>query len=85
MSHFYGTLKGARGRGTRTGNKSSGMVTECASWNGAVRCSAYYNKEHEEDWVVVEFVPWEGSGVEAVIYNGPFNTPWLESTVSEDI
>ncbi len=85
MSHFYGTLKGARGRGTRTGNKSSGMVTECASWNGAVRCSAYYNKEHEEDWVVVEFVPWEGTGVEAVIYNGPFNNPWLESTVSEDI
>ena len=50
MAHFYGTLQGARGKGTRTGNKSSGMVTECASWTGAVRCRAFYNEELKEDW-----------------------------------
>ena len=84
MAHFYGTLQGARGKGTRTGNKSSGMVTECASWSGAVRCRAYYNEELKEDWIKVEFIPWEGKGVECVIYNGPFNNSFLENTVEED-
>jgi|TARA_R110002051_G_scaffold250887_1_gene310279 hypothetical protein len=84
MAHFYGTLQGARGKGTRTGNKSSGMVTECASWSGAVRCRAFYNEELKEDWITVEFIPWEGKGVKCVIYNGPFNNSFLENTVEED-
>ncbi len=71
MAHFYGTLKGVRGEATRTGTPSSGMVTVCASWKGAIRCSAYVNEEGV-DYVCIEKIRWEGQGEQLLLYDGPF-------------
>jgi hypothetical protein len=73
MSHFYGTLNGNRGEATRCGSKDSGMTTYCASWSGAVHCQAHYNEKTDEDWVLVELVPWHGHGTNKVLYDGPIS------------
>ena len=73
MSHFYGTLKGNRGKATRQGSKASGVVTYTASWKGAVRVMAWYNEETGKDMVDVSFVSWHGAGSSKLIYRGPIS------------
>jgi len=70
VSRFYGILQGARGAASRCGSKSSGMETYCASWEGAIRCYAYYNDKEKQDWVRVEKTPWHGAGENVVLYEG---------------
>ena len=70
MSYFYGTIKGAKGEASRCGSKNSGMVTNCASWKGAIRCSAYIRADGT-DCILVEKVLWRGVGEYKVLYNGP--------------
>jgi len=70
MSHFYGTVQGNRGEASRGGSKDSGMETYCASWSGAVRCSAYINSDGV-DCVLVELTSWHGCGVNKLLYDGP--------------
>jgi hypothetical protein len=70
MSHFYGTLQGNRGEATRCGTVKTGMVTHCASWDGAVRCEAYVNGKGV-DCVIVQRVPWKGRGTSELLYDGP--------------
>ena len=70
MSHFYGTLDGARGTATRCGTKTSGMVAVCASWNGAVRSTAYIDSAGC-DCVCIEKILWQGQGEERLLYDGP--------------
>lgn len=77
MAHFYGTVQGARGQASRLGHKNTGMQTICASHAGAVRCSAYVDSEGV-DCVVVHLTPWQGSGVELTIYEGPIGGPVSE-------
>ena len=69
MAHFYGTLQGGRGRVTKTGNKTTGLSTVAASWEGAVEV----NLSHKDgrDMVEVRFRPWRGAGAEGLIYKGP--------------
>lgn len=68
MSHFYGTLQGNRGGTTRCGTKSSGIITYAAGWEGAICTRVFQGKQHgygegsNDDWYIVELVPWEGSG-----------------------
>ena len=69
MSYFYGTITGDKGEATRCGSKVSGIETWCASWDGAIRCSAYI--KNGVDWVRVEKTLWKGVGEYKVIYNGP--------------
>lgn len=74
MSHFYGTLNGNRGEATRRGNKESGMLTFCASWNGAIRCHAYVKRNErgeETDYVRISMTTWHGAGEVVLIYDGP--------------
>ena len=71
MAEFYGTLQGTRGRATRLGGRKSGMEVYAASWKGAVRSKAFYNPEKKEDWVRVELTPWQGAGVNKLLYLGP--------------
>ena len=73
MSHFYGTLKGARGEATRCGTRTSRMETHCASWEGAVRCYAYVRGENGPDCVLVELTTWHGAGRNVVLYDGPIS------------
>lgn len=73
MSQFYGALQGNRGSATRCGTKGSGMLTHCASWEGAVRCSAYYDEATKKDRVKVELVQWHGNGTSRVLYDGNIN------------
>lgn len=70
MSHFYGTVQGNRGEGSRGGSKASGMTTYCASWEGAVRCYAWHDKEKSKDMVRVEKTPWHGHGESRLLYVG---------------
>ncbi len=71
MAHFYGTLKGSREiTASRTGTPSSGIVTQCASWKGAVQCTAYIDEEGV-DCVKVEKVYWQGCGEALLLYDGP--------------
>jgi hypothetical protein len=70
MSRFYGTVQGHRGEATRMGSTKSGLTTWCASWQGAVRCEAYVGKD-DEDYIRVEFQPWQGVGITRLLYDGP--------------
>ena len=69
MSHFYGTVQGNRGEGTRCGTKDSGMTTYTASWDGAIRCTTYV--KNNVDWVLVEKTKWQGVGEHKILYHGP--------------
>ena len=63
MSHFYGTIDGARtSTATKTGTKNSGLVTHAAGWNGAIRVDIGVD-ENGKDTFVVSQVEWRGSGV----------------------
>jgi hypothetical protein len=72
MSHFYGVLNGSKGQATRCGTKNSGMITTCASWSGAVVCTAYVNLNYQ-DCVKVELTPWRGHGINRLLYDGVIN------------
>ena len=72
MSHFYGTLQGARGEATRCGHKSSGIEAHVACWHGAVRTSIVHNDQTGEDTFFVELVPWQGSGNRQTLASGTF-------------
>jgi hypothetical protein len=37
MSHFYASMKGARGQATRCGSKQSGIFAHIRGWNFGVR------------------------------------------------
>lgn len=56
MSHFYGTLKGSRGKATRCGTKNSGMNVVAASWEGAVEVEMY--RQQDMDCVRISVIPW---------------------------
>mgnify|MGYP001598349603 CR=1 FL=1 len=71
MAHFYGTVQGFRGEASRLGSLESGMEVYCASWNGAVRCKAWYNSKKKIDILTIELVPWQGNGVNKLLYEGP--------------
>ena len=72
MSHFYGIVQGNRGWASRGGSKASGQRTTCASWEGCVRCYAYYNEQAKADWVTVTLETWQGRGQSppVVLYHG---------------
>jgi len=70
MSHFYGTLQGARGQSTRCGHKSTGLTTVAASWKGAIQVFLGHNEETGEDTYEVREIPWQGAGVSRVIAFG---------------
>jgi hypothetical protein len=69
VSHFYGTCQGGRSIATRCGHKTTGIVTNAASWSGAVTV----NIEHVdgEDIATVCLAPWSGNGVHKLLYRGP--------------
>jgi len=71
MSHFYGTLQGARGKATRRGHKTTGLVTIAASWRGAIQVCLRYDVKSGEDIAAIYFVPWHGNGRNMLIYAGP--------------
>ncbi len=73
MARFYGSCEGkAKTQATRLGSRNSGMVTQCASWSGAVRCTAHVD-ENGVDCVTVELIPWYGSGCSRLLYSGPMS------------
>ena len=69
MSHFYGSIQGARGGATRTGTKNSGLITHAAGWGGAIRTTVFQD-EQGRDCFKVEEVPWQGAGVSEVLTTG---------------
>lgn len=73
MSHFYGTLQGARGEATRCGTKSSGLIVKAASWQGAV--SVTLTEINGVDYATVDLIHWHGAGTTKRLYNGPISGP----------
>jgi hypothetical protein len=71
MAHFYGTLQGHRGEATRTGSKASGITTDTASWEGAVRVEVSHSATLGYDVARVWLIPWHGTGSSRLLYSGP--------------
>lgn len=80
MADFLGTLKGTLvqkqkknepERVVAEGNRRTGMLTQTASWEGAIQVKAYYNRKRKEDWVRISKILWYGEGIEREIYHGP--------------
>ena len=46
------------------------METYCASWEGAIRCYAWHDKETGKDMVRVEKTTWQGMGEHKLLYLG---------------
>jgi hypothetical protein len=65
MSHFYGTLQGARGEATRCGTKASGITTHAAGWQGAIRVDVFVDEDGRDSFTV-HLVPWQSSGGQIV-------------------
>ena len=61
MSHFYGTLQGARGEATRSGSKDSGLLTIAACWQGAIFTRLWWDDDEGVTRYVVSLRTWEGS------------------------
>lgn len=70
MSHFYGTLNGARGEATRCGSKASGLVTYAASWDGAVSVNLTYDERTEKNMFEIYQRCWKAQGVNQLIARG---------------
>lgn len=62
MAHFYGVLRGSRGEATKTGGKSSGLVTQAAGWGGCIRTHVWHDDETGKDMYRITIEPWHGSG-----------------------
>ena len=60
MSALYGTLKGAKGKATRCGHRE--LITQAASWDGAVQVTLNNDKKTGSTSYVVELIPWHGNG-----------------------
>ena len=70
MSQFYGTLRGqAKTTATRRGGKSSGILTQAASWAGAIEVSVHLDNDGKERFDVYQ-IPWKGKGVHRHIASG---------------
>lgn len=65
MSHFYGTIQGARGEASRCGSKGSGIRTNAAGWGGCIQTSVY--EEDDRDMYRVFLTPWQSSGGSSVM------------------
>lgn len=51
MSHFYGTTQGHRGITTRTGTKSSGLISTANGWNIGGEVQVNYSTKLQTDVV----------------------------------
>lgn len=69
MAHFYGIVHNQKGQATRCGSKQSGLSTTAASYQGAVH--VLLREVDGVDFALVRLIPWEGSGVDQVLYEGP--------------
>lgn len=62
MSKLYGTLSGAsRTKATRRGHNR--IVTQAASWNGAIEVEVYIDLDGVEHYEVRR-IPWHGGGAD---------------------
>jgi len=70
MSHFYGTIAGSRGTGTRCGTKKSGMVSYVAGWGGAIRTHMWFDPRIAKNRYEVWLAPWKGKGDSEMLREG---------------
>lgn len=70
MSHFYGTLRGNRGKTTRCGSEKSGIFTSAASYSGCVSVELYICAKTGKDMYSVIQRPWQGVGVTELLAVG---------------
>lgn len=75
MAHFYGTVQGTRGKGSRIGTKNSGLSTVAASWGGAIEVIISHDPATGRDTFRVLQRTWEGKGVSEEIAHGTIGEP----------
>ena len=75
MSHFYGTLRGSRGRATRCATKKSGLVSIAASWAGCIKVSIHHDEKTGLDHFYIEQDNWQGRGIRQAIASGIIGEP----------
>lgn len=67
MSHFYATIKGARGEATRCGSKGSGHHAKVAGWGGAIEVMLTHDEKAGKDKFAVWIIPWGSKGGRAIL------------------
>lgn len=74
MSHFYARIPVSARKtiASARGHTSTGIVTQAASWNGAIETELF--EKDGEDWYIVRQIPWHGSGCGYVIATGKVGT-----------
>lgn len=71
MSHFYGTIAGAReSQATKTGTKKTGLTAIAASYDGAVSVYLWRDEKNNCDRFRVTQIPWQGVGAATVLSEG---------------
>ena len=60
MSHFYAKIPTSARKTTATarGHKSTGIVTQAASYAGAIEVELTYNAETDKDEFVITLIDW---------------------------
>ena len=72
MDQYCGIVKGKRGVASRLGSKASGLVTQAASWGGAIEVQLYHDDETGEDRFTVRQTPWRNKGLSKLLAEGVF-------------
>lgn len=85
MAHFYGTVRGGRGEGTRVGHRNTGLTTVAASWSGAIRVQLYHDAIANVDRYRIYQETWGGNGVEELIAEGVVGEKSQHTLVTEAI
>ncbi|KKL11926.1 hypothetical protein LCGC14_2540870 [marine sediment metagenome] len=75
MAHFYGTLRGSRGKASRLGTKTSGLDVCAASWAGAIRVHIWHDTSNDVDRFEVRQEAHHGAGVSEPIATGVLGQP----------
>ncbi len=73
MAQYRGTIKGARGEGSRLGTKKTGLFAHIASYQGAVDVELWYDAVTETDMARVTLTQHESNGQfpARTLYDGP--------------
>ena len=81
MSHFYGSIKGAKGEATRCGAKTSGYHAVAAGWGGAIDVRLEHRIQRGVvgvDMFTVRLIQWGGSrGSDILLASGPLSTEYV--------
>ena len=84
MAHFYGTIQGNRGEGSRLGSMDSGLESHTRGWGLGCRVVMEYNKHLKRDEVSI-FLTSGSNGGKSSIKLGTFKEEDLDKNIKVTI